>query len=84
MATQSTFNWDDIRRLADELEVKMHLAGMEARDRWRDLQPRLADLEKSLARTTERVGDVLTQELTAVGKALRQLRDDVAKNRAKA
>lgn len=84
MATQTSFNWDEVRRLADELEVQIHLAGMEARDRWRDLKPRLAELEKALERTTERVGDVIAKELSAVGKALRQLRDDVTKNRPQA
>jgi hypothetical protein len=33
--------WDEVRRIADELKLKMHLASMEARDRWQALEPRL-------------------------------------------
>jgi hypothetical protein len=52
---------------------------MEARDRWRALQPRLAELEKTIAREGERAGQVVTQQLTEVGAALRKLRDDLVK-----
>jgi hypothetical protein len=74
-----TFNWNDVRRLADELELKIHLAGMEARDRWRELQPRLVEMEKSLAESGKRAGEVVERELSAIGAALRRLRDDLAK-----
>jgi hypothetical protein len=71
-------NWEDVRRFADEVQLKIHLAGMDARDRWQALQPRLAELEKTIARTTERAGQAVAQELSAVGTALRQLRDEIA------
>ncbi len=69
--------WDDLRRIADELQVQLHLAGMEARDRWRALEPRIAALETSLARTGEQVGTAIADELAAVTRAVRQLRDDL-------
>lgn len=71
--------WDDIRRMADELELQIHLATMEAREKWRELKPRIADIEKVLTEAGERTGSAVTEELTAIGKAVRQLRDDVAK-----
>ena len=71
--------WDDVRRIADELELKIHLGAMDARDRWRALQPRLAEIEKTIARAGERAGKIIDQELSAVGAALRRLRDDLAK-----
>jgi hypothetical protein len=70
--------WDDIRRIADELELKIHLAGMDARDRWRALQPRLAELERSITRSGQRASEVMDRELSAIGAAIRRLRDDVA------
>lgn len=70
--------WDDVRRIIDELEVKAHLAGMDARDRWRAFQPRLARLEQAIARQGERAGRALADELSAIGKALRELRDQIA------
>jgi hypothetical protein len=71
--------WDDVRRVADELALQIHLGTMEARDRWRALQPRLEELEKTIAREGERAGQVVTQQLSEVGAALRRLRDDLAK-----
>jgi hypothetical protein len=46
--------WDDVRRIADEVELKIHLAGMDARDRWHELQPRLAEIEKSITKAGQR------------------------------
>lgn len=70
--------WDDVRRIVDELEVKIHLAGMDARDRWRAIQPRLAKLEKTIERKSQSTGHAVADELSAIGKALRDLRDQIA------
>jgi hypothetical protein len=71
--------WDEIRRIADEVELKIHLAAMDARDRWRALQPRIAEIEKSISTAGKQAGDVVERELSSIGAALRRLRDDVAK-----
>ena len=68
----------ELRRIADELELKVHLAGMDARDRWQALKPRLTEVEKKLARTGERATKVVQDEVAAIGKALHKLRDDLA------
>jgi hypothetical protein len=78
--TEQTSTWDEVRRIADELELKIHLAGMDARDRWRDLEPRLAEIEKSITGAGKRASDVVERELASVGAALRRLRDDLAKH----
>jgi hypothetical protein len=72
-----TPTWDEVRRLADELELKIHLAGMDARDRWRALQPRLTEIEKSMSAVGKRAGAAIDREMAAIGAALQQLRDDV-------
>jgi hypothetical protein len=36
-----------MRTLRDEIRVTVHLAGMEAKDEWRKLEPRLADIENA-------------------------------------
>jgi hypothetical protein len=69
--------WDEVRRLADELELKMHLARMDARDRWHALQPRLAELRKQLADTSERAEEAIAKELSALRTLLRQLRGEI-------
>ena len=69
--------WTDLRRLADELEVQVHLASLDARDRWQALKPRLVDLQKDLAKSGEMITDVIERELAALGSALRDLRDEL-------
>jgi len=76
--TKPTDQCADLRRIADELELKIHLANMDARDRWQALKPRLAEVEKTLARTGERATRVMQDEVAAIGKALHKLRDDLA------
>ena len=75
--TDTRSTWDEVRRIGDELELKMHLASMDARDRWAELKPQLHELEQTLAKAGERAGEVLSKELAALGKALKKLRDDI-------
>lgn len=44
---------EPLERLRDEIRVRMHLAGMEVRRRWNDLQPRIDDLPDSAKRLGE-------------------------------
>jgi hypothetical protein len=69
--------WQDVRRLADELQLQIHLAGMEARDAWSTLEPRVVKLEQALETSGEHVEDAVKHELADVRAALRNLRDDV-------
>ncbi len=77
MKDQAT-TWDEVRRIADEIELKIHLAGMDARDRWRALQPRVAEVEKKISSAGKRVGSLIDREVESIGVALRRLRDDVS------
>ena len=65
--TTPTPTWDEVRRIGDEIQLKMHLAGMEARDRWTALQPRLADLETTIERQGKRAGQMIADELRVIG-----------------
>lgn len=59
---------NDLRRAADEVRVKLHLAGMDAKDAWEDLQPKLADFEKRFDSKADEVGD----ELKALGGEIKR------------
>ena len=72
--------WDDVRRLADEIELKIHLASMDARDRWRALEPRLVGIEDRMKDAGRRAGKAIADELESIWKALRGIRDDIANN----
>jgi len=78
--TEPSKEWDDLRRIADELELKIRLARMDARDRWQALRPRFLRLEDTIKRTGERAGQIVTEELSSLGKALRELRDEIARD----
>lgn len=59
---------DDLRRMADEIRVKLHLAGMDAKDAWNEIQPRLEDFEHRFDTKADEVGE----ELKALGNEIKQ------------
>lgn len=59
---------DDLQRMADEIRVKLHLAGMDAKDAWDEVQPRLADFERRFDAKAEEVGD----EVKALGHEVKE------------
>ena len=64
---------DDIRRLADELELEVHLACLSARDRWRLVAPRLAELEGDLEQSGNELTDSIRDELAILYTLLHDL-----------
>jgi adenine-specific DNA methylase len=75
--SDTTSPWDTLRRLRDELKLEIHLAGMEARDKWQELQPRIEKLQEKVLAASDRAEHYVDEEMTAVGKALRELRDNL-------
>ena len=59
---------DDLKRTADEIKLKLHLAGMDAKDAWEDLQPRIADFERRFDAAADDVAD----ELKALGGDIKE------------
>ena len=71
MSDQSTIR-QQLRQMADEVRVRVHLAGMEAKDRWAKLEPRLHAYEKKAEDAVGQVAD----ELVTTGA---ELKEDVSK-----
>jgi ElaB/YqjD/DUF883 family membrane-anchored ribosome-binding protein len=69
--------WDEIKRISDELELKAHLAGMDAKDKWEELKPRVKALGDKMETQAEKASDRVVEELNNVGKLIGELRDDV-------
>jgi hypothetical protein len=67
----------EIRTIADEVRVKLHLASLEARSTWERLQPELAQLERAAEAKGRDAVDAVGQLVDDVGKALRKLRDQL-------
>ena len=72
--------FDEVRRIADELELKIHLAKLEVRDRWTALKPRIAELERIVERTGEQAGHAIDAQVDKLAAALRSLRDDASQD----
>jgi hypothetical protein len=59
---------NDLQQTADEIKLKLHLAGMDAKDAWNELEPKIAEFEQ---RFDEKAGEV-GEELKALGAELKQ------------
>jgi hypothetical protein len=75
--TDGLSTWDEAHRIADELELRIHLASMNARHRWRAIEPRVATIEKALVESGRRVTRALVHEIETIRTLLRELREDV-------
>jgi len=59
------------RTIRDEIRVDIHLANMEAKDRWQNMEPRLADAERFGADVSE----AARTAATSVATSFREFRD---------
>ena len=59
---------DDLKRTADEIKLKLNLAGMDAKDAWDELQPRIADFERRF----DEKADEVSEELKSLGSDIKQ------------
>jgi ElaB/YqjD/DUF883 family membrane-anchored ribosome-binding protein len=75
--TMSNSAWDDVKRLADEARVKMHLAGMELKEKWKALEPQIKEAERKAKEGAEKAGDKVTEQVSALAAGLRQFVDEL-------
>lgn len=66
---------EDLHRLADEIRVRIHLAGMEAKDAWQRLEPKLRDFERKAETSGEKVGDEVAKWGRELKEQFRRLSD---------
>jgi len=69
--------WDELRKLADQLELELHLGGMEARSRWQTLKPRFEELERRVAKAGADAAHSIAKEIAAFGETLRGLKKGI-------
>ena len=63
---------DEMRRLRDEVRVQLHLAGMEAKDAWYALEPRLEAAEKQVERGFDAAARNAMEQALVKLRALRE------------
>ena len=56
----------DLRQLRDSIRVRIHLAGMEAKDAWEKIEPKLDQLERELDKNADAVAESIMERLEAL------------------
>lgn len=73
--------WNDILRARDELKLKLHLAGMDARDAFEKLDTRIEKLSQEAESKAGKLGDQITDEVrTTLGELeveLKRIREKI-------
>ena len=73
----SNSTWDDVRRLSDEVRLKMHLAGMELKEKWKSLEPQLAEAQRKVMEGSDKAEAAVSTQLDALAAGLRQFVDEL-------
>lgn len=73
MSTSQETTGQEILRIADEIRVRVHLAGMEVKDAWAKLEPRVTAFEHKLEEVAGKASDDLDRLAVGLHRELRQL-----------
>jgi hypothetical protein len=63
----------DLRRMADEVRVRVHLAGLDAKDAWAKAEAKLHELEEKAHQAGGRAKEQLTELATTLRRDLQEL-----------
>jgi hypothetical protein len=66
---------DELKKLRDEVRVKVHLGEMEVKQWWANVEPQLLSLEQSLAKEAGKAADSAEVLVDELGKAYARMRD---------
>lgn len=60
----------ELRRLADEIRVRLHLGAMDVKEAWRRLEPRVSELERRIEKRFDRDAAQTTNDLDEIADLL--------------
>lgn len=66
---------EDLKKLRDEVRIRMHLGEMEAREWWAQMEPKLVELEESLERGANQAAASAHVLIDEFAEAFRRIRD---------
>ena len=69
-------NLGKLKTLSDEIRVDLHLAGMDAKDKWKELEPRFRDAEK----LAEEVSEVSRKAMDEMVERFRHFRESLRRH----
>jgi hypothetical protein len=61
---------NELRRLVDEIRVRIHLGAMDVKDAWKRLEPRVAELERRIEQRFDRDAAHTTNDLDEIADLL--------------
>lgn len=65
---------EELQTIRDEIRVRMHLASMEAKEKWEELEPILEKIEEQIKEATREFHDSLAELKTSFGALRDKLR----------
>ena len=68
---------DDLEGMADDLRVRIHLAGMDAKDAWNKLEPRVYDFQQRAESAVQKTSDELKDVAQDLKARMKRLRDSL-------
>lgn len=66
----------DLRQLRDSIRVRIHLAGMEAKDAWEKIEPKLDQLERDLDKNADTIAESIMERLEALRGDIEKVDED--------
>ncbi|WP_428261268.1 hypothetical protein [Haliangium sp.] len=73
MRKQFESDLTDLKKMRDEIRVKLHLASMEVKERWQQIEPKLDELERRIDAGSEEVVGATSKLFEDVGRAVRDM-----------
>lgn len=67
-------NLGKLKTLRDEIRVDIHLAGMDAKDKWKEMEPKFRDAEKLLDNVSEASRNAMEEMVEGFRKFRESLR----------
>jgi len=69
--------WTDLRQFADEMRLHAHLATLELKSRWQEVEPQVQKLENEVEARGEQAIEASKDAIASLGGTLRKLRDQL-------
>jgi hypothetical protein len=73
--------WDDVKRVAEDVEKKVQSAGASAKEKWnQQVRPKLVEVGKKIEEKGQRAGDAIQTQVSALSEALSKLQHEIAED----
>ncbi len=76
-----TKGMEELKRLSDQIRLKIHLAGMDVRDAFEKLEPKVHELEKKASDATAAASREVVSAMDKVKKSLEQVLEKIEPRR---